>query len=51
MAGLFKPGDPKEISSILGGGGGCAGVSVNEYSCGHGAQINLGDQLLFTGLL
>jgi hypothetical protein len=24
------------------GGGGCE-VSANEYSCGHGAQINLGD--------
>jgi hypothetical protein len=26
----------------VGGGGGC-GVSVNEYSCAHGAQINYGD--------
>ncbi len=25
-----------------GGGGGC-GVSANEYSCAHGAQINFGD--------
>jgi hypothetical protein len=25
-----------------GGGGGC-GVSANEYSCKHGAQINFGD--------
>jgi hypothetical protein len=24
------------------GGGGC-GVSANEYSCAHGAQINFGD--------
>ncbi len=27
----------------MGGGGGC-GVSANEYSCAHGAQINFGDQ-------
>jgi hypothetical protein len=25
------------------GGGGCCGVSANEYSCTHGAQINFGD--------
>jgi hypothetical protein len=23
--------------------GGCCGVSANEYSCAHGAQINFGD--------
>ncbi len=28
--------------SKCGGGGGC-GVSANEYSCAHGAQINFGD--------
>jgi len=27
----------------MGGGGGVAGVSANEYSCAHGAQINFGD--------
>jgi hypothetical protein len=26
-----------------GGGGGGAGFQPNEYSCGHGAQINFGD--------
>jgi hypothetical protein len=26
-----------------GGGGGVAGISANEYSCAHGAQINFGD--------
>ncbi len=26
-----------------GGGGGCGGVSANEYSCAHGAQINFAD--------
>jgi hypothetical protein len=25
------------------GGGGSVGVSANEYSCAHGAQINFGD--------
>ena len=24
-------------------GGGCCGVSANEYSCAHGSQINFGD--------
>ncbi len=27
----------------MGGGGGGCGVSVNEYSCAHGAQTNFGD--------
>ncbi len=26
-----------------GGGGAVGGVSANEYSCAHGAQINVGD--------
>ncbi len=45
----------KEMSSFLAdqlllriwaqmpGGGGCCGVSANEYSCAHGAQINFWD--------
>ncbi len=28
---------------VGGGGGGGCGVSANEYSCTHGAQINFGD--------
>jgi hypothetical protein len=31
------------MSPNTGGGGGVAGVSANEYSCAHGAQINFGD--------
>jgi hypothetical protein len=47
-----RPGDQKEMSSTLadqerprgvGGGGGCCGVSANEYSCAHGAQIKFGN--------
>ncbi len=30
------------MSPNAGGGGGC-GVSANDYSCAHGAQINFGD--------
>ncbi len=47
------PGGYKEISSIMAPlymrwaqmrrGGGCCGVSANEYSRAHGAQINFGD--------
>ncbi len=29
--------------NVGGGGGGGCGVSANEYSCAHGAQINFGD--------
>ncbi len=46
-------GGQKEMSSILAAisalvyepkcGGGVHGVSANEYSCKHGAQINFGD--------
>jgi hypothetical protein len=28
---------------MLGGGGGGSGITANEYSCAHGAQINFGD--------
>jgi hypothetical protein len=31
--------EPKFGGGEVGGGGGC-GVSANEYSCAHGAQIN-----------
>jgi hypothetical protein len=31
------------MSPNTGGGGGGCGVSANEYSCAHGAQINFGD--------
>jgi hypothetical protein len=31
----------------MGGGGVGCGVSANEYSCAHGAQINFGDRTLY----
>ncbi len=34
---------PSYMSPNAGGGGGGCGVSANEYSCPHGAQINFGD--------
>jgi hypothetical protein len=32
----------------MGGGGGGCGVSANEYSCAHEAQINFGDLIPYT---
>jgi hypothetical protein len=34
------------IPNVRGGGGGC-GVSANEYSCAHKAQINYEDTTLY----
>jgi hypothetical protein len=34
---------PSYTSPNAGGGGYECGVSANEYSCAHGAQINFGD--------
>jgi hypothetical protein len=31
------------MSPNFGGDAGCCGVSANEYSCAHEAQINFGD--------
>jgi hypothetical protein len=33
----------KIYKNIAERGGGVCGVSANEYSCAHGAQINFGD--------
>ncbi len=39
---LGGPIAPSYTSPNVGGGGGCR-VSASEYSCAHGAEINLGD--------
>jgi hypothetical protein len=35
------------MSPNAGGGGKSCGVSANEYSCTHGAQMNFGDLTLY----
>ncbi len=45
---LCGPIAPLYMSPNAGGrGGGTCGISVNDYSCTHGAQINFGDLTLY----